>query len=119
MQKHNELSFLQLMFTPSPNDPLVEESKANGDSDGYQIVLPNELIVNIALLLDFNRFKFKDFSSGVTGDDDIDESLVFRGITSNDSNNEITSETKDQDSVTNKGISLVNLDSFIQNCFFC
>jgi len=91
-----------LMFTPSPNDPLVEESKANGDSDGYQIVLPNELIVNIALLLDFNRFKFKDFSSGVTGDDDIDESLVFRGLPSNDSNNEITSETKEQDSVTNK-----------------
>lgn len=90
------------MFTPSPNDPLVEESRANGDSDGYQIVLPNELIVNIALLLDFNRFKFKDFSSGLTGDDDIDESLVFRGLTPNDSNNEITSETKDQDSVSNK-----------------
>ena len=105
----------QLMFTPSPNDPLVEESRANGDSDGYQIVLPNELIVNIALLLDFNRFKFKDFSSGVTGDDDIDESLVFRGLPSNDSNNEITSETKEQDSVTNKGNFLDNLYCFIKN----
>ena len=104
----------QLMFTPSPNDPLVEESRANGDSDGYQIVLPNELIVNIALLLDFNRFKFKDFSSGVTGDDDIDESLVFRGLPSNESNNEITSETKEQDSVTNKGNFLDNLHFFIQ-----
>ena len=89
------------MFTPSPDDPLVEESKANGDADGYQIVLPNELIVNIALLLDFNRFKFKDFSSGITGDDDIDESLVFRGLALNDSNKENTLETKDGNIETN------------------
>ena len=73
------------MFTPSLNDPLVEESKENGDPDGYQVVLPNELIVNIALLRDFNRIKFKDFSAGVT-DDDIDESLIFRGLQNNDSN---------------------------------
>ena len=92
---------LQLMFTPLPNDPLVEESKANGDTDGYQIVLPNELIVNIALLLDFNRFKFKDFSSGITGDDDIDESLVFRGLVPNDSNKENTLDTKDDNIETN------------------
>ena len=89
------------MFTPSPNDPLVEESKANGDTDGYQIVLPNELIVNIALLLDFNRFKFKDFSSGITGDDYIDESLVFRGLVPNDSNKENTLDTKDDNIETN------------------
>ena len=88
------------MFTPSPNDPLVEESKANGDPDGYQIVLPNELIVNIALLLDFNRFKFKDFSSGVTGDDDIDESFVFRGLKQDEAKNNDTSETKDENAVT-------------------
>lgn len=92
------------MFTPSPNDPLVEESKANGDTDCYQIVLPNELIVNIALLLDFNRFKFKDFSSGITGDDDIDESLVFRGLVPNDSNKENTIDTKDDNIETNVNV---------------
>ena len=64
------------MFTPSPYDPLVEESKANSDPDCYQIVLPNELILNIALLKDFNRFRFKDFSSGITEDDDIDRMSV-------------------------------------------
>ena len=69
--------------------------------DCYQIVLPNELIVNIALLLDFNRFKFKDFSSGITGDDDIDESLVFRGLVPNDSNKENTIDTKDDNIETN------------------
>ena len=82
------------MFTPSPNDPLVEETKASGDPDGYQIVLPNDLILNIALLRDFNRFRFKDFSSGITGDDDIDESLIFRGTKGNSFNK---TETKDID----------------------
>ena len=89
------------MFTPSPNDPLVEESKLTGETDGYQIVLPNELILNIALLRDFNRFRFKDFSSGNTGDDDIDESLIFRGKEKEDSNKADTEDTKEQELATN------------------
>ena len=84
------------MFTPSLNDPLVEESKENGDPDGYQIVLPNELIVNIAILKDFNRIKFKDFSRGITDDDDIDESLIFRGLQKNDSSEVNTEEVKQE-----------------------
>jgi hypothetical protein len=83
------------MFTPSLNDPLVEESKENGDPDGYQIVLPNELIVNIAILKDFNRIKFKDFSSGKTDDDDIDECTIFRGLQKNDSSDVNTDKVKE------------------------
>ena len=90
-----KLYLFQLMFTPSPYDPLVEESKANSDPDCYQIVLPNELILNIALLKDFNRFRFKDFSSGITEDDDIDESMIFRGLQRNDKSNEIKDTAKD------------------------
>ena len=51
-------------------------------------------------MLDFNRFKFKDFSSGVTGDDDIDESFVFRGFKQDDAKNSDTLETKEEDAVT-------------------
>ena len=54
----------------------------------------NELIVNIALLRDFNRIKFKDFSAGIT-DDDIDESLIFRGLQNNDSNKVNLEEASD------------------------
>ena len=50
----------QVMFNPSPNDPLVQEE---GGIDGYQIVSPIELVVNITILKDFIRFKFKDFKS--------------------------------------------------------
>ena len=58
-------------------------------------MLPNELILNIALLNDFNRFRFKDFSSGITEDDDIDESMIFRGLQRNDKSNEIKDTAKD------------------------
>ena len=92
------------MFTPSPNDPLVEESKANGDADGYQLVLPNELIVNIAILKDFNRFKFKDFSRGITGDDDIEEKWIFRGLEKHTSDAETTTKTKDENPATNSTV---------------
>ena len=66
------------MFNPSPNDPLVQEGQVD-----YQIVLPFELIQNVAILKDFIRFRFKDFNSGVTGDDDVEESLMFRATKEN------------------------------------
>ena len=74
------------MFNPSPNDPLVQEE---GGTDGYQIVSPIELVVNITILKDFIRFKFKDFNSGITGDDDLDENLIFRGIQNNSAGKDV------------------------------
>ena len=57
------------------------------------------LIVNIALLRDFNRIKFKDFSAGVT-DDDIDESLIFRGLKKSDSSEGNTGDVKEENLAT-------------------
>ena len=79
------------MFNPSPNDPLVQENQVD-----YQIVLPFELIQNIAILKDFIRFRFKDFNSGVTGDDDVDESLIFRGTKENIANEAVVEKSTEE-----------------------
>ena len=90
------------MFNPSPNDPLVQEDQVD-----YQIVLPFELIQNIAILKDFIRFRFKDFNSGITGDDDVDESLMFRGTNENITNatavEKVTEEATNEADTAAKG----------------
>ena len=63
-------------------------------------MLPNDLILNVALLKDFNRFRFKDFSSGVTEDDDIDENLIFRGMKQNGCNKTTDTKESNDDSGT-------------------
>lgn len=57
-----------VMFNPSPNDPLVKDS----DQDQFQLVCPVELVVNVAILRDFVRFRTQADA------EDVDPDLIFQ-----------------------------------------
>ena len=56
-----------VMFNPSLNDPLVQD----GDPDQYQLVSPSELVVNMAILKDFVKFR-------TNHDTEVDEDMIFK-----------------------------------------